>query len=208
MKILVLGGSGMVGSRVVAEAVGRGHEVIAATRSPEKVAAAKGVTAAKVDGTDGAAIGELARGADVVVSAISPRNGGDPVAEMAAFGGAAMAGAKAAGKRLVMVGGAGSLNLPDGSPVLPHVPEMYRPEATGMKAVYEKLKVSDLDWTFFAPAGIIQPGERTGVFRLGKDVLVSAADGSSTISAEDYAVALVDELEAPANKRSIMTIGY
>ena len=107
-----------------------------------------------------------------------------------------------------MVGGAGSLNLPDGSPVLPHVPEMYRPEAAGMKAVYEKLKGSDLDWTFFAPAGIIQPGERTGVFRLGKDVLVSAADGSSTISAEDYAVAMVNELEAPANRRSIMTIGY
>ena len=82
------------------------------------------------------------------------------------------------------------------------------PEATGFKAIYEALKASDLDWTFFSPAAMIQPGERTGKFRLGKDVLVSAADGQSTISAEDYAIALVDELEKPANRKSIMTIGY
>lgn len=208
MKILLLGASGMIGSRVLAEAVSRGHEVVAAARHPERIAAGPGVRPVGIDGTDGAAIARLADGAEAIVSAISPRNGGDPVAEMAAFGGAAMAAAKAAGKRLVMVGGAGSLNAPDGSPVLPRVPEPYRAEATGMKAVYQKLKDSDLDWTFFAPAATIQPGERTGRFRLGRDVLVSDAEGTSAISAEDYAAALVDELERPAHRRSVMTIGY
>ena len=76
------------------------------------------------------------------------------------------------------------------------------------KQVYQALKASDLDWTFFAPAGTIAPGTRTGRFRLGQDVLISAADGTSSISAEDYAAAFVDELETPKNRRSIMTIGY
>jgi len=208
MKILLLGASGMVGSRILAEAVARGHEVIAAARQPARIAKGAKITAVALDGTDADAVTRLAVGADVIVSAISPRNGGDPVAEMAAFGGAAMAAARATGKRLVMVGGAGTLNLPDGSPVLAHVPEAYQAEARGMKAVAERLKASDLDWTFFAPAALIEPGARTGIFRLGKDVLVSAADGSSRISTEDYAVAMLDELERPAHRRSVMTIGY
>ena len=208
MKIFLLGASGMIGSRVLSEATSRGHEVIAAARHPDKIVAGKGVTAVKADLSDAATLAKSAAAADVIVSAVSPRNGGDPVDEARAIGKAVMAAAKSSGKRLVMVGGAGSLNLPDGSPLLPHIPDIYRPEATGFKAIYEALKASDLDWTFFSPAAMIQPGERTGKFRLGKDVLVSAADGQSTISAEDYAIALVDELEKPANRKSIMTIGY
>jgi putative NADH-flavin reductase len=208
MKIFLLGASGMIGSRVLAEAVSRGHAVIAAARAPERIPAGKGVTAVKADLADAATLARQAAAADVIVSAISPRNGGDPVEEARATGRAVMAAAEAAGRRLVYVGGAGSLSLPDGSPVLPHVPEPYQGEARGMKAVYEALKASTLDWTFFAPASLIAPGERTGRFRLGKDVLVTDAEGKSAISAEDYAVALVDELERPANRRSIMTIGY
>jgi len=208
MKIFLIGASGMVGSRVLQEALSRGHEVIAGARHPEKIAAAKGVTAVKADLADAAGLAGYAAKADVIVAAVSPRSGANPVDEAKANGAAVIAAATASGKRLMMVGGAGSLNLPDGSPVLPHVPEPYRAEATGMKAVYEALKESALDWTFFAPASLIQPGARTGKFRLGKDVLITAENGSSTISAEDYAVALVDELERPANRRSIMTIGY
>lgn len=208
MKIFLIGASGMIGSRILAEATARGHEVVAGARNPEKIAEGKGVKPVKVDLADGAALARRAGAADIIVSAVSPRSGGDPVAEARANGAAVMAAATAAGKRLVMVGGAGSLNLPDGGAVLDHVPELYRAEATGLKAVYGALKGSALDWTFFAPAGQIAPGVRTGKFRLGKDVLVSAADGTSTISAEDYALALVDELERPANRRSIMTIGY
>lgn len=208
MKIFLLGASGMIGSRILAEATARGHEVIAGARHPENIAAASGVTPVRADLSDTATLARHAAGADVIVTAVSPRSTGNPVEEARANGAAVMEAAHAAGKRLVMVGGAGSLNLPDGSPVLPHVPEPYQPEAKGLKAVYEALKASTLDWTFFAPASLIQPGERTGTFRLGKDVLVQSEDGSSTISAEDYAVALVDELERPANRKSIMTIGY
>ena len=208
MKIFLLGASGMIGSRVLAEALSRGHEVIAAARNPERIAAGKGVTVLKADLTDAVALAELAAAADVIVSAISPRNGGDPVEEARVFGHAAMAAAKAADIRLMMVGGAGSLNLSDGSPVLPHVPEPFTGEAKGMQLVYDALKASDLDWTFFAPAKLIAPGERTGKFRLGKDMVISADDGTSSISAEDYALALVDELESPANRQSVMTIGY
>lgn len=208
MKIFLLGASGMIGSRLLAEATARGHEVIAGARHPENIAAVSGVTPVRVDLSDTATLARHAAGADVIVTAISPRSTGNPVEEARANGAAVMDAARAAGKRLVMVGGAGSLNLPDGSPVLPHVPAPYQPEAKGLKAVYEALKASALDWTFFAPASLIQPGERTGTFRLGRDILVQSEDGSSTISAEDYAVALVDELERPANRKSIMTIGY
>ena len=208
MKIFLLGASGMIGSRILAEASARGHEVIAGARHPENIAAASGVTPVRADLSDTATLARHAAGADVIVTAIAPRSTDNPVEEARAYGAAVMEAAHAAGKRLVMVGGAGSLHLPDGTPVLPHVPEPYQLESRGLKAVYEALKASTLDWTFFAPAGVIQPGERTGSFRLGKDVLVQSEDGSSTISAEDYAVALVDELERSANRKSIMTIGY
>ena len=208
MKIFLLGASGMIGSRILAEATARGHEVIAGARHPENIAAASGVTTVRADLSDSATLARHAAGADVIVTAIAPRSTDNPVEEARAYGAAVMEAAHAAGKRLVMVGGAGSLHLPDGTPVLPHVPEPYQLESRGLKAVYEALKASTLDWTFFAPAGVIQPGERTGSFRLGKDVLVQSEDGSSTISAEDYAVALVDELERSANRKSIMTIGY
>lgn len=208
MKIFLIGASGMVGSRILSEAVSRGHEVIAGARNPERIAAAKGVIATKVELSDVDTLSQLATTADVIVAAVSPRSGGDPVTEATTNGAAMMAVAEASGRRLVMVGGAGSLNLPDGTPVVQRVPEPYRAEAMGMRAVYATLKDSGLDWTYFAPAGQIQPGTRTGKFRLGKDVLVTAADGNSSISAEDYAFALVDELERPANRKSIMTIGY
>jgi putative NADH-flavin reductase len=99
------------------------------------------------------------------------------------------------------------LNLPNGSPVLPHVPEAYQTEARAMKADYQWLRASDIDWTFFAPALMIAPGDRKP-YRLGTDTVVFAADGSSQISAEDYAAAMLDEVEHPANRKSIMTIGY
>lgn len=208
MRIFLIGASGMIGSQILAEAVARGHEVVAGARNPDRIAEAKGVTLVKVDLADSAAMARHAAAADVIVSAVSPRSGGDPVAEASANGAAVMAVAATTGKRLMMVGGAGSLTLPDGSAVLDHVPDLYRAEAAGLKAVYGALKTSAIDWTFFAPAGMIAPGARTGTFRLGRDVLISAPDGTSSISAEDYAVALVDELERPANRRSIMTIGY
>ncbi|MBS8227241.1 NAD(P)-dependent oxidoreductase [Vannielia litorea] len=208
MKILLIGASGMIGSRILAEAAARGHAVHAASRNPNKIALPEGAEAVALDVTDGAAVAQAAEGVDVIVTTVSPRSTGDAVSEMAAIGAGAMEGAKAAGKPLLVVGGAGTLNLPDGSPLLPNLPPEILPEATGMKAFKESLPESGVDWTFFAPAALIEPGARTGKYRIGGDVLLSDVDGESRISAEDYAMALVDELEAPKHRGEVFTIAY
>lgn len=208
MKLLVIGATGMVGSRVVAEALSRGHEVIAAVRSPEKVTEAPGLTALKLDVTDGAAVAAAAKDADVVIGAVSPRSTGDAATEMAAIMKGYIAGAEGAGKPLVVVGGAGTLNLPDGTPVADVVPEAYAAEAKAMRAAYELLEASQADYSFLAPAGEIAPGEKTGIFRLGGREYLMDAEGNSRISAEDYATALLDEVETPAHKRAVFTVAY
>lgn len=207
MNILLIGASGMIGSRILAEAARRGHRVTATARDAARVPRAPGVTAAALNLANAAALTELARAADVIIAATAPRSSGDPVIEAATNHAALTAAARTNGKRLVVVGGAGSLNLPDGSAVLANVPEAYQAEARAMKAVYLWLKASSLDWTFFAPALMIAPGARKP-YRLGRDTALFAEDGSSQISAEDYAAALLDEVETPAHRQSIMTIGY
>lgn len=206
--ILLVGASGMIGSRILAEAAGRGHPVIAATRHPEHIATGTNIRAVQLDATDVQAFIVLARHADVIVTATSPRGGGDPLKEARAVGDAAIAAAHATGKRLIVVGGAGSLSLPDGRPLAETLPPTYRGEALAMRAVLDSLKASDVNWTFFSPAASIAPGERTGKYRLGTTTLLSDQDGNSRISAEDYAKALVDEVESPAHQRAQMTIAY
>lgn len=206
--VLLVGASGMIGSRILAEAAGRGHEVIAAARRPEKIHGGAHITAVKLDATDREAFTKRARQADLIVMATSPRGGGDPMTEARAVADAAMAVARATGKRLIVVGGAGSLNLPNGTPLVDTLPANYQKEARAMRAVLESLKASDLDWTFFSPASQIAPGARTGHYRLGTTVLLSDDKGISRISAEDFAAALVDEIEKPAHSRSQMTIAY
>jgi len=208
MKLLLIGATGMVGSRIRDEAVSRGHSVIAASRHPEKVPAGDLIEAVALDATDADAITALAADADVIVSATSPRGGGDPIEEAVTFGKAVMAAAAETGKRLFVVGGAGSLTLPDGSPVAETLPDLYRGEALGMREVRDLLAASDLNWTFFCPPGMISPGERTGKFRLGTTKLMFDDKGESAISAEDYAYAVLDELEKPAHERMQMTIAY
>ena len=117
---------------------------------------------------------------------------------------------KAGGPRLVVVGGAASLEVAPGVTLLAsgHLPEAWVPIATSHAKVLEQLKASDIDWTYFSPAAYFEPGVRTGKFRLGKDSLIADAKGESRISLEDYAIALVDELEKPAHIRSRFTIGY
>ena len=151
---------------------------------------------------------KLAADVDVIVSAVSPRDGGDPIAEAKAVGDAVMAAAKRTGKRLFYVGGAGSLSLPDGRPLAETLPDLYRNEALGLRGVLDRLKTSDLNWTYFSPASVIAPGEKTGKYRLGATTLLLDAEGQSRVSAEDYAHALVDELEHPAHERAQMTIAY
>jgi putative NADH-flavin reductase len=208
LNILVIGASGMVGSRITAEAASRGHHVTAAARHPDKIKASPNVKAVKLDATDAAALTAAAKDVDVIVSATSPRGGGDPIQEAKAVGDAVIAAAKATGKRLFVVGGAGSLKTPDGRAVAETLPAAYRGEALGMRGVLESLKTSGTNWTFFSPAMSISPGKKTGQYRLGTDTVIVNDKGDSKISAEDYAKAAIDELESPWYQRSQMTIGY
>lgn len=206
--VLLVGATGMIGSRILAEAVAAQHKVIAASRHPEKIKAGPLVVPVRLDATDREAFLAQARQADVIVMATSPRGGGDAMAEARAVGDAAIAVAHSAGRRLIVVGGAGSLNLPNGTPLVDTLPAAYQKEARAMKAVLDSLKASDIDWTFFSPAASIAPGIRTGHYRVGTTVLLSDAKGVSRISAEDYAAALVAEIEQPAHSRSQMTVAY
>lgn len=209
LNILLVGASGMIGSRVAKEAAARGHCVIGASRHPDKIAAGPNVKAVKLDATDVAAFTKLAKKSDVIVLATSPRSTGDPMSEGKALGDSAIATAKASGKRLFVVGGAASLNQPDGTPVMESLPKQFQSgEPLAMRRVLESLKASDIDWTFFSPAFQIKPGEKTGKYRLGTSTLLKDDKGDSRISAEDYAHALVNELENPAYRRSQMTIAY
>ncbi len=208
MKILVVGGSGMIGSRIVAEAAARGHQVIAGARHPENIPANDNVSAVEIDATSADSITQAAADADAIVMTVSPRSGGAPTEEADVVSTAAMAAAKNTGKRLFYVGGAGSLLLPDGTRVVDILPDEIKPEAQAMLDVRDKLKASDLDWTVLCPPAMIEPGEKKGNYRLGTTELLSDANGDSAISAEDYADALVNELESPAYSRAQYTIAY
>ncbi len=207
--ILLVGASGMIGSRILKEAASRGHYVLAAARHPEKITSGPNIHPTKLDATDEKAFIESAQHADVIVLATSPRGSGDPVAQANAVANAAIATARATHKRLVVVGGAGSLNLPDGRRVVDTLPPDYQAEARAMRGVLDTLKkTSDIDWTFFSPPMSIAPGDHTGKYRLGTTLLLTDEKGASRISAEDYADALVNELERPAHVRSQMTVAY
>lgn len=207
--ILLVGASGMIGSRILAEAVRRGHRVIAAARHPERVSSSPNVEAVALDATDRATFLVLASRADVIVFATSPRSGGDPLAEEKAVANSAIATARAAAKRLLVVGGAGSLKMPDGRSVLDTLPPaMAHGEPLALRNVLDSLKVSDIDWTFVSPPMSITPGKRTGHYRVGNEVLLSDAQGASRISVEDFAVAILDEVEVPTHQRHQMTAAY
>jgi putative NADH-flavin reductase len=194
VKILLIGATGMVGSRIAAEARSRGHQVTGVTRS-----GADGT--AKADVSDAATIAELASGHDAVVSAISPPRDGSEVREpLFASWRSLHEGLRKSGvRRLLMVGGAGSLLVPPGVRLVdtPDFPAIYHPEASAHADLLELIRAEadDLDWTYISPAAEIAPGERTGNYQRGTDQLLVNAEGHSSISAEDYAIGLVDELE-------------
>lgn len=200
-KVALIGASGNAGSRILKELSDRGHQVTAIARNPEKIAALPGVTAVKGDANDGAALSTLLKGHDAVISSVHfTASDADTL-----IGAVRQSGVK----RYLVVGGAGSL-LAGGKRLIdsPEFPEAYRAEATGGIAFLDKLKaVTDLDWTFLSPSAEFVPGERTGQFRLGKDDLLVNDKGSS-ISFEDFAIALTDELEKPAHSRARFTVGY
>ncbi|MEV7607506.1 NAD(P)H-binding protein [Paenarthrobacter sp. NPDC089322] len=197
MKIAVYGATGMVGSQIVNESITRGHEVTAISRTGSEVA---GATAKTADLADTRAFAAIAKDHDVVVLATGPsRTGGDHAEWLDAM---ASAYSNAEGTRLMIVGGAGTLEI-DGVRLLdsPDFPEAYRAEATTAAKALEAVKQTEtLDWTVLAPAPVIQPGERTGEYKLAKDT-----PAGTSISSQDYAVAMLDEIETPAHRRARFT---
>jgi uncharacterized protein len=203
MTVAVIGATGNVGSRVVAELLSRGHSVTGIARNPEKAAARPGLTAKRGDVSDKAGLAALLKGHDAVISALrfadtDARTLIDAVKDSGV-------------KRYLVVGGAGSLEVAPGVKLIdtPQFPEAYKAEALKGAAFLELLRGEEtLDWTFLSPSALINAGKRTGKFRLGGDQLLTDDKGNSSISYEDYAVALVDELEKPAHSRKRFTVGY
>ncbi|QGN56805.1 NAD(P)-dependent oxidoreductase [Nostocoides sp. HKS02] len=200
MKIALFGASGVVGSRIAAEAVRRGHDVTAITRTG--TTSMPGVAARAGDLGDEATIKEAAATHDVVVSATGPsRTGESHEPWLAAVQTLIDHGTEA---RVLFVGGAGSLVDPNGTRLLDTegFPEVYRAEALSGAAALDLFRAApaDLDWTFFSPAPVIAPGERTGQYALGLD-----SPAGDQISAEDYAVAMLDEIEQPRHRRQRFT---
>lgn len=208
MQILLIGASGMIGSRILKEAISRGHKVIAGVRHPEKIEVSDNVEAISLNLNDTNNVTAQANRADIIVSAVSPRNSGDPYADAQNFAKSLIEVQKATGKRLVMVGGAGTLHHQDGRPIAPTLPDVYRDEGQAMRQAYGLLVSEDVDFTFLAPPAMIMPGERTGKFRIGGSVLLADDEGNSQISVEDYAIAMLDEIETPKHFRTVFTVGY
>ncbi|CAN7385886.1 NAD(P)-dependent oxidoreductase [Mesorhizobium sp. LjNodule214] len=202
MKIALIGASGQAGSRILKELSDRGHTVTAIARNPEKIAALPGVTATKGDVFDGDGLATLIKGHDAVVSSVH---------FLASDADGLIAAVRASGvKRYLVVGGAGSLEVAPGKRLVdtPEFPAIYKAEAQKGADFLDTLRaIDDLDWTFLSPSALFTAGERTGQFRLGKDSLLASENGSS-ISFEDYAIVMTNEIETPRHIRQRFTVGY
>lgn len=211
MRISLFGASGNLGGCVLNEAVNRGHEVVAVVRDLAR-APERATSAVIGDVTDPASVAETTAGSDAVISAVGGgADIGKPVVIPAAR--ALIAGLQQAGiDRLLVVGGAGSLLGPDGVRLYdrPEFNDAWKPQS---KAQGEALAIFQaagdaLRWSYLSPADEIEPGERTEQFVLGGDEAIFDANGRSWISQEDFALALIDELERPRHIRERFTLGY
>jgi putative NADH-flavin reductase len=204
MKIAVLGASGRAGSEITRELAARGHAVTAIARKPEAIPVIDGVTRVAGDASDDAALADLIRGADAVISAL---HHDIPAATL-------LTALKTAGvPRLLVTGGAGSLEVAPGVRLIdtPAFPEEFKPYALPGIAFLDDLRAEteiEIDWTFFSPAASIEEGPRLGVFRTGTDQLIVDDKGDSRISFADYAIAMVDELEQHKHSRGRFTAAY
>jgi hypothetical protein len=207
MKVILYGASGKAGSRILNELISRGHQVTAIVRSYGTLPV--GVHALTGDLSNADNIAAAIAGADAVVSAYAPPQ--DDTDQLLGVVERLIKAIETSGStRLIVVGGAGSLQVAPGITLLAsgHLPGEWIPIATSHEKALELLKASAIDWTYFSPAAFFGPGERTGKFRLGTHNLVADETGNSKISMEDYAIALVDELEKPAHHRSQFTAAY
>jgi putative NADH-flavin reductase len=202
MKIALIGASGNVGSRIAAELSSRGHEITAIARKAAKISTLPGVKPIAVDIANTDALVPILKGHAAVISSVHFVDS-DPDQLIRSV--------KAAGvPRYLVVGGAGSLQVAPGKLLVdsPDFPKEYEKETRAGVAFLDRLRAEkDLNWTFLSPSALFTAGERTGNFRLGKDTLLINGKGSS-ISFEDYAIALADEVEKPKHPRQRFTVGY
>lgn len=202
MNVTVLGASGRAGSEITRELAARGHAVTAVARKPEAIPTAEGVTPAAGDASDAPALAALIKGSDAVISAL---HHDIPAATL-------LTALKAAGvPRLLVTGGAGSLEVAPGVRLIdtPEFPDEWKPFAQGGVAFLDDLRAeTDIDWTFFSPAAIIEETPRLGRFRTGTDQLIVDDRGESRIGFADYAIAMVDELEQHRHSRARFTAAY
>ena len=209
-KIVLIGASGFVGSALLNEALNRDFEVTAVVRHPEKIKIEN--ENLKVVKADVSALDEVA--ADAVISAFNPGwNNPDIYDETIKVYLTIIDGVKKAGvNRFLMVGGAGSLFIAPGLRLMDsgEVPENILPGVKALGEFYLNFlkKEKEIDWVFFSPAADMRPGVRTGRYRLGKDDMIVDIVGNSHISVEDYAAAMIDELEYPKHHQERFTIGY
>lgn len=213
MKLIVFGASGLLGTRLVTEAVDRGHEVTAVARDASRLDGRDGrVRTAAADATDPGQVAGVAGGHDLAISAVVQHEAPEMLVDAARglLDGLARAGVP----RLIAVGGAGSLEVAPGQRLLdtPEFRDEWKAEALAAADALEIFRRADGDtpvgWSFISPGALLAPGERTGRYRLGGDRLLVADDGQSHISMEDFAVAILDEAEDPKHPRRRFTASY
>jgi putative NADH-flavin reductase len=212
MKLAVIGATGTIGQRIVKEALTRGHAITGIARNPSRLAeVGPGIAAVEADATNVEPL-EAAIGAhDAVISAVGPNAGSDPSVVLEVSRALAAAAMRAAVRRVVIVGGAGSLSVKPGLELLatPEFPEAWKPVALAHREALELWRrVKELDWTYLSPAAVITPGTRTGRYRVGHDDLLVDAKGESKISTEDFAAAVIDALEHKDHIRERITVAY
>ncbi|WP_336334469.1 NAD(P)-dependent oxidoreductase [Pseudomonas putida] len=212
MHIAIIGASGFIGSALLAEALARGHQVTGLVRHPERLDAHPRLTAQACDVYATADLVPLLQGYDAVLVSLRGQGANDNGDHyMAGFRSIVQAARDAQVKRLLVVGGGGSLEVAPGLELLdaPGFPEEHRGPAEGPREALKLLRGETvLDWTMLCPGAVIEPGERTGRFRLGTDQLLVNDAGESRISVQDFALAMIDELECPAHSRIRFTVGY
>ncbi|MRN55392.1 NAD(P)-dependent oxidoreductase [Paenibacillus monticola] len=210
MDVVVIGASGTIGKAIVQEALKRKHQVTAAVRRPESlIIEHERLQIVTVDVLDPASVAAAVRGHEEVISAYGPEKGHE--LDLLTAAASLVQGLQTAGvARLLIVGGAGSLKTESGEWLMdtPDFPEEIRPLAAAHADAYEIYRSSELDYTYATPAALIQSGRRTGHFRIGLDRLVLDENGDSIISVEDFAVAMIDELEEGNFSRTRFTVAY
>jgi len=207
VKIAIIGASGLVGTKILSESLDRGHEITAIVRNPERLPTHPKLRAARGDATRPAELALLVTGHDVVISAFNPGKDESGTGTRSIID--AVKGSEV--KRLLVVGGAGSLEIAPGKRLIdqPDFPAQWKDGAQRTAAFLDQLRgETELDWAFVSPAAMLAPGRRTGHYRVGGDQLLTDSDGESRISLEDYAVAMLDEIERPQHHRKRFSVAY